>query len=840
MLYCGTASGSQFQRPQFANQSNSEVRRMSLAKPEFFLNGPMRKPVRHLYEFGPFQLDVVNSRLLREGEVVALKPKVFDTLLVLVENGGTVMSKEDLMERLWPETIVEENNLTQNISALRKILSDSDQPYIETIPKRGYRFVVEVREVREEADDELILQRHTSAHIVIEQEEIPSSENVIRADAPLSIAAAPSLLSHRVKMAVAALLLTAIAGLTWWQISRPQHQAFNPSDFHFAPVEDWKAEIGETSVSLALSPDLKMIAYSRRQNGNGDLWIKTVNGSDARQVTTDKWDDISPVWSPDAQELAFLSLRGKPGIYRMPYLGNSPSLIKEIETGYERLIAWKKDPERIFYQAGNNLFALDIASGEIIKFTDFPDYPYIRNINLSPDGKRIVYVERTHEQEKAFIRDLTGGRAVQLPDQEEDRMNPLWLPDSSGILYSSKRNGVYQICITYLSGEIQQLTSGDSDFIVADISSDGSKIFYVTSVEESDLWRAGAEQHKDEHFTFEIKAELWPDISPDGKMIAFQQADNLSKFYDCSILCVPTRPSADKAVVADSYSDPRFFIRNAFDARWSPDGNKIAFLRFTKEIIDLWIADSIGGNERQVSMDGVLVGGLTGMPYNRSKPRDYDLSPDGKRAAYLSKKSDNWNNLCVFSFEDWKEETVANDTNAGADFNSPLWSPDSQRLAYLSRSQGKFFINIVESGSVKVIFESDSGMRLLGWSQSGDDPVIAIIEPLRGEGSVSTGMGTVNIYRISAGEKYKIAELKEAYYKNIQLSPDQSAVAFASRQDGKDNIWILPFDGRQKKITDNTDPNIYFSSLDWSPDAKIVYYSRQQRKNRISMIETFR
>src|SRR5689334_10196867 len=96
-----------------------------------------------IYAFGPFRVDAVKRLLLCRNELVLLPPKAFDTLLVLVENSGSVLSKEDLMAAVWPDEFVEENNLAQNISKIRKILEDgtSGTRYIETIPKRGYRFV---------------------------------------------------------------------------------------------------------------------------------------------------------------------------------------------------------------------------------------------------------------------------------------------------------------------------------------------------------------------------------------------------------------------------------------------------------------------------------------------------------------------------------------------------------------------------------------------------------------------------------------------------------------------------------------------------------------------------
>src|SRR5580704_15494790 len=108
----------------------------------------MDKAVRHLYEFGPFVLDP-GERLLRHGMArIELPPRAFDTLLVLVENSGRLLEKDALMRTVWHDTVVEENNLSQVVYLVRKALRDGEDGarYIETVPKRGYRFVGEVRE----------------------------------------------------------------------------------------------------------------------------------------------------------------------------------------------------------------------------------------------------------------------------------------------------------------------------------------------------------------------------------------------------------------------------------------------------------------------------------------------------------------------------------------------------------------------------------------------------------------------------------------------------------------------------------------------------------------------
>jgi len=109
----------------------------------------MSRQVKQLYEFGPFCLDPVEHTLFRDGRPIPLRPKVFDLLLVLVENRGHLLDKDQLMSAVWAEQFVEEGNLNKNISMLRQALGESDSGagFIETVPKRGYRFIADVREV---------------------------------------------------------------------------------------------------------------------------------------------------------------------------------------------------------------------------------------------------------------------------------------------------------------------------------------------------------------------------------------------------------------------------------------------------------------------------------------------------------------------------------------------------------------------------------------------------------------------------------------------------------------------------------------------------------------------
>src|SRR5687768_1348598 len=112
----------------------------------------MPEGTTRIYWFGPFVLDVADRSLKRQGTPVSLTPKTFDLLVALVENAGRLVEKNALLQQVWPDVAVEEGNLTKGVFSLRQVLEDGGTTrYIETVPKRGYRFTAGVAAAREEA-----------------------------------------------------------------------------------------------------------------------------------------------------------------------------------------------------------------------------------------------------------------------------------------------------------------------------------------------------------------------------------------------------------------------------------------------------------------------------------------------------------------------------------------------------------------------------------------------------------------------------------------------------------------------------------------------------------------
>src|SRR5271167_4185681 len=132
--------------------------------------------MRQIYQFGDFQVDPAEQLLLHQGRSVALAPKVFETLLVLLNSDGRLVDKKDFMDQLWPEVFVEEVALAQNISQLRKALNDGSNgiQMVQTVPKRGYRLAVPVQRVSvEEQQDEVKVSLQDRGHRFIARVQSP-------------------------------------------------------------------------------------------------------------------------------------------------------------------------------------------------------------------------------------------------------------------------------------------------------------------------------------------------------------------------------------------------------------------------------------------------------------------------------------------------------------------------------------------------------------------------------------------------------------------------------------------------------------------------------------------
>jgi Tol biopolymer transport system component len=657
-------------------------------------------------------------------------------------------------------------------------------------------------------------------------------------------------------LTVGLLAIVIVSSAVWRRFFiEPPPQA--PPDQRITRLVNEGIKFGEGISSASFSRDGKWIAYSLSDESGNSIWVRQVGGGNPKQITEGKWRDRDPVWSHDGQYLAFISEReGKRGIWSIPVWeeGRSPSPVKEINLVNGTLTDWSDDAKTIYYESNANLYTLDLvsvyelnakrtshrASGQATRLTDFdPHIGIARDFSISPDKNQVAYsyLDSSGGKSHIFVRSVRGGKPKQITYGDGEDRYPNWFPDGKTIAYSSNSSGIYQIYLARLdSDKTIRVTSNVTHHESVAASPDGNKIISILKKEMGNIFSCDIVNHREDKHTDKGLLIRWPEVSPDGKWIAFQSSDaNLSAANETIII----KPIKDS-------EQPIEIPVTGFEAKWSPAGGWLASLREVSGKSEIWKVSDSGRNKEQLTT-GIKFVGTTGLPYNRLAT-NYDWSPDGKKIAYSSTKS-GYQNLWVVSADrlrgdGWNDELVTGNRDQTLKLSSPVWAPDGKRIAYVSEklasSVSEWAINVCVIGQEKpeIVFRSEMPLRIIGWSRSGQEIYVA-----SGERKSHTYPQQVSLHRVSVGrEKHeRIALISAAYLHNIKLSLDRRKIALVSRQDGKDNIKVIPASGGlAKKITDNSDPTVHYASLAWTPDGRRLFFSKQTSWSEIIMIENFR
>jgi DNA-binding winged helix-turn-helix (wHTH) protein/Tol biopolymer transport system component len=514
----------------------------------------MSNQPKHFYEFGPFRVDPEQRLLWREHQSVPLQPKAFETLLVLVEHSESVVLKDDLMKRVWPDTFVEESNLTQTIFVLRKALGESrgEQHYIVTVPGRGYRFVQRVRVIDAGEDGEnLPSKRPTESRGGIEEESLT-----------VQVPAATAHHRWMLPSVVAGLCLAVIAAAIFRPTVPP------PRILRIRQI----THLGRVLYNTKIITDGARI-YFRAWEGH-DRAIRYVSVGGGEPIPVERAfpnmdiDDISA----DGSEFLVVDLNSGDlhPLWWVPVSSGSPQPAGNVRTQESRC---SPDGRTIAYTVGSDLYLTDNDGNNSRKFGTLPGHAIY--LQWSPDGKRLRF---------SVIDPRSGDTALWQADLPTNTVRPLlpgwagsrsilpggWTPDGKYFFFTVLDGGNSDVWAIREDGEILrrinprpvQLTTGPLMFHQPTPSRNGKSVFAV------------GEQYRGELLRYDAVSRLYVPYAQG------RSADQVAFSRDAQWMAYAEFPEGVLVRSRADGSDRRqltFPPMRAYNPQWSPDGSQLVF-----------------------------------------------------------------------------------------------------------------------------------------------------------------------------------------------------------------------------------------------------------------------
>jgi Tol biopolymer transport system component/DNA-binding winged helix-turn-helix (wHTH) protein len=744
-----------------------------------------------VYEFDRFTLHVDKLMLYRDDVEVSMSPKMVKTLAVLVESRGTIISKDELVERVWSDTIVDESNLSQHLYHLRKVLGDlpDGRPYIETLRRRGYRFNGEVRRT-----DSRNIGRPAIASLPVAARTggVEREGNVLRlverapSRAPANFPAlTPSDVPEEpargtsarlaIFTATAVVVVIAVATLVLKFRSAATPQAAASSEISIVRLTN-----GIAPENAAMSPNGDYFAYHQIVEGGEELWLQQIGNASRVKI-----GDAPPgvlygpkTFSPDGKFL-FISLfdrqSAKRSLHRIPAIGGP---LTKILDDVDYPVSFSPDGAEMAFvreDKSSGVTSLVIADkeGKLERSVLQKPAPtgFVGSVAWSPDGKTIAFASRNPDNSIGiYSTDPAGGPPRPISGERWDNAYRLvWLGDGSGLVmvatrigdgYTTRRNQVYYL--SYPDGASRRLTT------------DGSR----------------------------------------------HQEWSLGVSNDEAILAVPfNRSSQIWSLASNGASSSGMQISRGFaDGRAGlaplPDG-RLGFISRVGEEVGLWLMNGDGSGLKQLSS-----GGLPIVEEIRADPKGRYFVFSGYR--------DGHSRLYRFDLEDDKITQLTFGDDQPVDSSI---APDGASIIYHSSISG----GIVRPSTLfKVSTEGGKPERFGGvecetphYSPAGDR-----LSCIRGNDIV-----------ILAADGSLIRTLRLLSYAQVNFgvrwTPDGKALVYIRSDKGVGNLWVQPLDGgNARQLTDFTIGDIY--NFAFSSDGTRLFVARGQQISDAMLLRNYR
>jgi len=535
---------------------------------------------------------------------------------LLVENSGRLLLKDELMKSLWPDSFVEEVNLSQNVSRLRKILGETpSQQYIATIAGQGYRFIADVREIPDsgKAPDTLVIEGHTQERVVFEENEDDHETG--------KLVVAPALPAGRNSRRPYWLILLAVAAALVWFALPPKPPRLLAST-QITNDGHWKWQKFQGYEGPLLLTDGSRIFMVEDRKGQTLVQVP-ISGGETVPVSVPVPFPRFQLTDMDRQhsELLLVNWHGKAVALEGPLWTYSVA-----NGGYRRIgdlsvsdAIWATD-RRILFTRGQELWSADSNGSEERLLVKLPGLPHA--LRVSPDGRVIRFTLADPSTHSTSLWEVSREGKNPHPLLQGSNNSPreccgAWTPDGRYYVFQSLRQGKWGIWALRERGSWFwksrgpfQLTTGPIDYVAPSFSLDGKQLFTVgmqsrnellrfdreknqfvpflpelsatsltfskdglwvayTSDVDGQLWRARADGSNRQQLTFGPSIVALPTWSPDGNRIAFVAGLRGVSWKTWKLCVVPAEGGPSTELLPE--------LPGEFDPTWSPDGKRLAF-----------------------------------------------------------------------------------------------------------------------------------------------------------------------------------------------------------------------------------------------------------------------
>jgi Tol biopolymer transport system component/DNA-binding winged helix-turn-helix (wHTH) protein len=469
--------------------------------------------------FGPFDADVQTQELRKHGVRLRLPRQSFQILKMLLERPGSLVTREELRQVLWPsDTFVDfDHSLNAAVNRLREALGDSaDEPrLVETLPRRGYRFIGEITLPMTAPEPLGATQVST----------LPATSEVLRsADTRLA----------RPRIGAALLAAVICISLVMFIVLRWRNHSETPS----SPAVPFTALPGWAGFP-AFSRDGSRIAFSWFQGGDDskgvDLYVKVIGSEDLLRLTHDSSELIAPAWSPDGKQIAFHRLfKGEGGIYVVAAEGGPQRKLRSTHAafGSSMNISWSPDGKSIAFAdspVSGGHPRIHLLSLETLESRQIEHDEKCQEEGLpafSHDGKQLAYACFPTSGDFALSIATSAGGAPRSIKAFSGFLEGLgWAGDNKKLIFSRSQTGDAQETLSELTitdGSVRELPVGRSA-VALTLDAKGDRLAYTVESSHSNIWRGDLlhAQTRPVRLISTTRNQACPQYSPDGKHIAF-------------------------------------------------------------------------------------------------------------------------------------------------------------------------------------------------------------------------------------------------------------------------------------------------------------------------------